>query len=92
MATEIKILYLDKATGQPAHPAWLRGLEEASAYLGLKDKRHRKLMEWMADGLNYLPVGKEYWFRCEWIDEYLIKRFGHASDNLHPVTQELIEG
>jgi len=89
MATEIRILYLDRHTGQPAHPAWLRGYKEASAYAGLKDKRHRKLKKWMENGLKHTWDGKEPLFRCEWIDEYLMQ---NGQSNLHPVTQELIEG
>jgi hypothetical protein len=68
---------------------WLRGYKEASEYARLRDKRHRKLKEWMADGLKYAQVGGEVYFKCEWMDEY-IERNGQASTNLHPKTEEVL--
>lgn len=86
MATELKILYLDRHTGKPLHPAWLRGLEEAAAYARLKDKR--TLKKWIANGLQYVMVGREYYFKCDWIDEYMMAT---GQSNRHPITEQILK-
>lgn len=87
MATEIKILYLDRHTGQPLHPAWLRGYTEVAAYARLKDKRHRKLKKWLANGLKHEWVDDVLYVKCEWVDAYIMRN-GQA--NRHPVTEKII--
>jgi hypothetical protein len=87
MASELRILYLDKHTGQPVFPAWLRGYKEASAYAGLKDKRHRKLKRWMENGLQHTWDEGIPLFKPQWIDEYLMR---NGQGGRHPITEQLL--
>jgi hypothetical protein len=66
---------------------WLRGKKEASRYARLKDKQHRKLKKWMANGLKYIVIDGIEYFRTDWMDEHMM---ANGQANLHPVVEELI--
>ena len=91
MTERVKIIYLDRHTGQPVHPAWLAGKEQAAAYAGKKDPK--TVTKWIKQGLRYTKNGREFYFKCKWIDEFLEGngQRGSGQRELSPATKEFLK-